>query len=106
MTMHPTLERLRVFADAQGGATHWERVAAHLTRCGECRQAVSWIRSTREGMRQATELTVPNATWQTIAARLQRGDIALVPMGDEVPRASARPRAAAIAIGLLVAGTA
>jgi hypothetical protein len=105
--MHPGFDRLRAFAEAEPGAAPAARVVAHLSRCGECRHTVSSIRNTRAAMRQATDLTLPAATWPRIAARLQAGDIALVPVAETTGRVHARPRAAAaITIGLLAAGTA
>lgn len=109
MILHPRFERLARFAARDGAADDRGRTAAHISACPRCRATVTWVRNARTVLCAADGPTAPPSAWARIQARIEAGDVVLLPDAN-VPRRDARrpgrrSRRIAIAASLvLVAG--
>lgn len=63
-------------------------------------ESEAWMDAARAAAADATSLAAPPAAWSAIAARLDRGDVVVLPAGRT--HRTRRARAAAVAAGLLL----
>lgn len=104
--LHPSSRRLRAFARGESDpAARRAATANHLTHCARCRAEVRWLRE----MAAAARVThpAPAGAFETIRARLARGDRVLLPdivMNAPSARRRYGPLAAAAGMALMVAG--
>ncbi|CAA9342935.1 MAG: hypothetical protein AVDCRST_MAG68-3093 [uncultured Gemmatimonadetes bacterium] len=111
MSTHPDITALRLFSAMELPPAEQERTASHLAACPSCRDEMRRAGEIVERVRQATELPVPEGTWERIQARRAAGDRVIPPALPVAPAArretvpSRFPRRAA-AIVLACAGVA
>ena len=89
--LHPSLDALKRFADAELGERRRARVAAHLADCGRCREQVAALRALRERLRA---LPVPEASDDLLArieASRSAGARVILPDTEETRPSRGRP---------------
>ena len=102
--LHPSLDTLKRFADAELAEGRRARVAAHLADCGRCRERVAALRALRDQLRA---LPVPEPSDELLArieASRTAGARVILPGNIQPSHAKRRPYVAAAAIVLLAAG--
>lgn len=108
MTAHPHFERLALFASEDLKATERARTAAHVSSCADCSAAVKWVRDARAALRAAESPRAPAHVGSRVQARLESGDVVLLPRAEPLEARTsdhrARSRWIAAAALLLTAG--
>ena len=85
--VHPTARELQGFADGELAARTQTRVASHLVHCARCRRSVAFSRSLARSLRSLPETTPPAGLVQRVVGERAAGARAILPNGDEAPRA-------------------
>ncbi|HET9984660.1 MAG TPA: hypothetical protein VFQ38_13780 [Longimicrobiales bacterium] len=92
MMPHPTLDRLRAFAEPGSPPAPRGRTASHLAECSRCRDTLAWIRAVRAAAAEPAPAAAPAGAWARIAARVEAGETVLLPAAGP-DAGSARRRA-------------
>lgn len=103
---HPGYRTLNRFADGELSPEKYQRVAAHLADCGECRQEVAFIRRAGDLARSLETPPAPDKLLDDVLSRRADGERVLLPL--ESPGSSSptpwkvAPAAAAVLVLFLV----
>lgn len=98
--MHLRDRRIIAFARREGSSRSRRRSAAHLERCPACRARLGRLAAIRDAVRDATAVQAPDR-FDDVLARLDAGEVVMLPAAEASPARPRVPRRAAVALAVL-----